>query len=157
MAISGVAFAAVAVIAIGIIILDALTTPAKSKSLPLPAIEDIILPIYLLGSFISTIASKVEVKEGIVWGTEPTYNYWKAEIVNGVVTPMEPLTYSEAKAWAAAENNLLCKDHSSAIAIVKFYPTAIWDAAHKGGTSCGYLNHYHLSSAHKNHIWYYGD
>ncbi len=83
-------------------------------------------------------------------------SYWTAEIINGVVTPGVPLTYSEAQLWVASENNLLCINHAAAIAIVKFYPTAIWDPAH-GSKESGYLNHYHLSSAHKNHIWYYGE
>ena len=85
-----------------------------------------------------------------------SYNYWSAEIFCGLVLPIKPLTYSEARIWASCENDLLCRNHSAAIAIVKFYPTAIWDEAH-GDKNCGYLDHYHLSSAHKNHIWYYGD
>ena len=85
------------------------------------------------------------------------YNYWSATISNGVVTPVAPLTYSEARQWVAAEGDIVCRDHASAIAIVKFYPSAIWESAHGGGVECGYLNHYHLSTAHKNHIWYYGE
>ena len=77
--------------------------------------------------------------------------------IDGVITPGKGLTYSEAKAWVAAENDLLCRDHSSAIAIVKFYPSSFREDGHRGGPKCGYLNHYHLSSAHSNHIWYYGD
>ena len=84
------------------------------------------------------------------------YNYWSATIVDGVVTPITPLSYSEAREWVEGENNLLCRDHKSAIAIVKFYPSAIWDEAH-GSKENGYLDHYHLSSAHNNHIWYYGE
>ena len=84
-----------------------------------------------------------------------SYNYWTAEIIGGIVTPIIPLTYSEARAWVAAENNLLCRNHAAAIAIVKFYPSAKWDSAH-GDKESGYLDHYHLSSAHNNHIWYYG-
>ena len=37
----------------------------------------------------------------------------------------------------------------------KFYPSAVYEPAHKKG--CGYLNHYHLSTAHQNHIWFYGE
>ena len=51
---------------------------------------------------------------------------------SGVVTPIAPLTYAQAKEWVATENNLLCRDHASAIAIVKFYPSATWHAAHGG-------------------------
>ena len=106
------------------------------------------------------IQSKVEEKEEVITAPQE-YNYWTASIVDGVVTPGAPLTYSQAREWAAAENNLLCSNHESAMAIVKFYPSAIWHSAHRGGTACGYLNHYHLNSGHehkhKNHIWYYGD
>jgi hypothetical protein len=86
-------------------------------------------------------------------------NYWAAEVVGGVVTPLVPLTYSEARIWVSSGNNLLCKNHAAAFAIIKFYPSAVWDPAHGGkyGKENGYLNHYHLSSAHTNHIWYYGD
>lgn len=69
--------------------------------------------------------------------------------------PGIPLSYSEAQVWAASGNDLLCINRSAAIAIVKFYPSAIWDPAH-GSKENGYLDHYHLSSAHSNHIWYYG-
>ena len=89
--------------------------------------------------------------------SEPQYNYWTASIVDGIVTPGVPLTYAEAREWVAAENDLLCRDHASAIAIVKFYKSAIWESAHGGGIDCGYLNHYHLSNAHTNHIWHYGE
>ena len=68
------------------------------------------------------------------------------------------LLHSEARAWVSAEQNVLCRDHTAARAFIKFYPNARWHAAHRGGIECGYLNHYHLnSSAHKNHIWYYGE
>lgn len=62
------------------------------------------------------------------------------------------LTYSDAMDWVLQEKNLLCIDRAAAIGIVKFFPSAIHDYARHPG----YLNHYHLSSAHKNHIWYYG-
>ena len=88
--------------------------------------------------------------------TRPLSNYWTATIVNGIVTPIKPLTYHEARCWAASERDLLCIDHGAALAIVKFCPTAIWDHAH-GSKEDGYLNHYHLSNAHKSHIWYYGE
>lgn len=77
-------------------------------------------------------------------------------ILNGIVTPIQPLSYTEAHLWVAMGNDLLCKDRAAAIAIVKFYPSARWDPAH-GDREAGYLNHYHLSSAHDNHIWYYGE
>ncbi|MBO7196472.1 MAG: hypothetical protein J6V80_03975 [Clostridia bacterium] len=80
---------------------------------------------------------------------------------NDVVTPLEPLTYDQARAWAAAEQNLLCINRDAALAIVSYYPSAIWHPAHKGGIPCGYLNHFHLNKGHeykhKNHIWYYGE
>ena len=84
------------------------------------------------------------------------YNYWKAEIQHGLVVPLAPLTYSQAQSWVASGNDLLCRNHSSAIAIVKFWPSAIWECRH-GCASGGYLNHYHLSKAHTNHIWYLGE
>ena len=84
-----------------------------------------------------------------------SYNYWAAEIVDNQVFPIKPLTYSEARAWVDCGHNLLCRDHASAIAIVKFYPSARYDHKHKD--EGGYLNHYHLSSAHQNHIWFYGE
>lgn len=79
-----------------------------------------------------------------------------ASIINGIVTPGMALTYSQAREWVAAEKDLLCINHAAAIAIVKFFPTVRWEHAH-GNKENGYLNHYHLSSAHKNHIWYYGE
>ena len=104
--------------------------------------------------------SKAKTKEKAIEEPETKvhqrYNYWSAEIIKGVVTPLVPLTYSDAMAWASSEKNLLCMDHAAAIAIVKFFPSARWEPAHRGGLACGYLNHYHLSTAHKNHIWYYG-
>ena len=102
-------------------------------------------------------ASKDAEKDVAYADDSQNYNYWTASIVDGIVTPGEPLTYSQARAWVASENNLLCANHSAAIAVVKFYPSAYWEAAHRGGLQCGYLNHYHLSSAHSNHIWYYGE
>ena len=84
-----------------------------------------------------------------------SYNYWTAEIINGLVVPIKPLTYSEARVWVECGHNLLCRNHASAIAIVKFYPSAVYEPAHK--KNCGYLNHYHLSTAHQNHIWFYGE
>jgi 3-oxoacyl-[acyl-carrier protein] reductase len=77
-------------------------------------------------------------------------------IRSNVVVPGLPLTYSEAQLWVAMGNNLLCINHAAAIGIVKFWPSAIWDSRH-GCANSGYLNHYHLSKAHSNHIWYYGD
>ena len=82
------------------------------------------------------------------------WNYWVAEIVMGIVTPITPLTYSQAREWVAAEKNLVCRDLLAAFAIVKFYPGATWDAPH-GSLSEGYLPHYHLNSNHSNHIWYF--
>ena len=84
-----------------------------------------------------------------------SYNYWTAEIVNGLVVPIKPLTYSEARVWVDCGNNLLCRDRASAIAIVKFYRSARYEPAHQ--CKEGYLNHYHLSTAHQNHIWFYGE
>ena len=71
------------------------------------------------------------------------------------MTPLVSLTYTQAFALAAKEKNILCRNHASAIAIVKFFPSAVHEKAHK--KNMGYLNHYHLSSAHKSHIWYYGE
>lgn len=88
--------------------------------------------------------------------SQKQYSYWVATLENGVVTPSIPLSYSEAQAWVSSGNNLLCRDHLAAIAIVKFWPSARWDSRH-GCAESGYLNHYHLSSAHGNHIWYYGE
>jgi len=82
-------------------------------------------------------------------------SYWSAEIIDGIVTPIQPMSYSEARLWVAMGNNLLCKDRAAAIAIVKFYPSAEWDPAHRD--EANYLNHYHLNGAHGNHIWYYGE
>ena len=86
---------------------------------------------------------------------DPKFNYWTAEIINNVVTPITPLTYSEARQWVEAGGNLLCRNLGAAIAIVKFYPSARWDPPHDRNPLNGYLPHYHLSSAHTNHIWYY--
>lgn len=82
--------------------------------------------------------------------------YWSAIISHNMVTPVNPLTYSEARNWIDRGGNLLCIDRAAAFAIIRFYPSARYEPAHHNGT-CGYLNHYHLSSAHKNHIWFYGD
>ena len=81
--------------------------------------------------------------------------YYIAEIIEGNVAPLMPLSYRDAQLWVAVGGNLLCVNHAAAIAIVKFYPSAKWDGRH-GCPDSGYLNHYHLSSAHGNHIWYWG-
>ena len=83
-------------------------------------------------------------------------NYWAATLVNGQIIPVAPLTYAEALVWVAQEQNLLCKNHTAAKGIVKFYPSAILDCAH-GPIECGYLKHYHLNGAHSNHIWFFGE
>ena len=83
----------------------------------------------------------------------PNPQYYVAEVIDGHVTPIVPLNYSDAFLWASAGGNLLCASHSAALAIVRFYPSARWDPAHNSGKD-GYLPHYHLSSAHTNHIWY---
>ena len=84
------------------------------------------------------------------------YSYWAAEIHNNVVIATIPLTYSEAQMWVSEGRNLLCRDRSAAIAIVKFWPSSFWDGRHGCATS-GDLNHYHLSTAHGNHVWYIGE
>ena len=84
------------------------------------------------------------------------YSYWAAEIHNNVVIATIPLTYSEAQMWVSEGRNLLCRDRSAAIANVKFWPSSFWDGRHGCATS-GYLNHYHLSTAHGNHVWYIGE
>ena len=154
--IAGVGFLGFALLALGVAMVGAMTQTAPETSITLPNLETVMLPLYMFSALIGMVGAKEETEE-VTTNPEPTYNYWKAEIINDVVTPLEPLTYSEARAWVAAENNLLCVDHAAAIAIVKFYPSAVWDSAHGGGISCGYLHHYHLSSAHSNHIWYYGE
>ena len=98
---------------------------------------------------------KVKEKETQKVPKAPKYHYWTASIVNGQVQKGIPLTYSQAFAWAASENDLICENRAAAIAIVKFFPSAEYNPAHHNGEN-GYLNHYHLSSAHKNHIWFYG-
>ena len=95
-------------------------------------------------------AKAVEVSDGT------KYSYWTATIVDDYVVPGAPLTYSEARIWIESGNSMLCKNKAAAIAIVKFYPSARWDDRH-GCADSGYLNHYHLSSAHGNHIWYLGE
>ena len=86
--------------------------------------------------------------------SEDSPQYWSAELINKQVIPIEPLSYSEARVWVDSGGDLLCKNHGAAYAIVKFYPSVKWDRAH-GRYEDGYLDHYHLSSAHTNHIWYY--
>ena len=87
------------------------------------------------------------------------YYYWTATLVNNVVVPGTPLTYTEAQLWVAQEKDLLCKNRAAAIAIVKFYPGAEWDPPHGGkfGLERGYLPHYHLNGGHTCHIWYLGE
>ena len=91
-----------------------------------------------------------------VYSPEKQYNYWSATIQDGVIVPINPLTYSEARIWVEMGNDLLCRNYAAAYAIVKFYPSARWDRRHSC-TDFRYLNHFHLSSAHGNHIWYFGD
>ena len=86
---------------------------------------------------------------------EPKYNYWSAIRTPNAILPDVPLTYSEARQYVEAGGDIVCKNWASAYAIVKFYPSARWDAPH-GSILKGYLPHFHLSSAHTNHIWYYG-
>ena len=87
---------------------------------------------------------------------KPNYQYWSAALVNKQVVQIEGLTYTQARTLASMGGDIVCADRGAAIAIVKFYPSARWDMAH-GSKEEGYLNHYHLSSAHTNHIWYYGE
>jgi len=82
--------------------------------------------------------------------------YYAAELVSGQVVPLIPLSYSTAKLHALAGGNILCVNHAAAYALVKNIPSARWDGRH-GSAESGYLNHYHLSSAHDNHIWYLGE
>ena len=102
--------------------------------------------------------SEVQSKEETITAKQSPqqYNYWSAELRRGSVCPITPLTYSEAQIWVATGNDLLCRNHAAAIGIVKYWPSAKWDGRH-GDVCDGYLNHYHLSSAHTNHIWYFGE
>lgn len=75
------------------------------------------------------------------------YQYWSAALVNKQVVQIEGLTYTQARTLASMGGDIVCADRGAAIAIVKFYPSARWDMAH-GSKEEGYLNHYHLSSAH---------
>ena len=80
-------------------------------------------------------------------------NYWEAKIIDKQVVGVRSLTYSEARQCVDSGRDLLCINKSAAIAIVKFYPSQTCDEVHGEG----YLHHYHLSTAHQNHIWYYGE
>ena len=80
--------------------------------------------------------------------------YWSAKIIAKQVVPLKALTYTEARKVIDSGGDIVCINRSAAIAVVKYYPTAIWDKAH-GSWEDGYLDHYHLSTAHTNHIWYY--
>ena len=104
----------------------------------------------------ATARKRAKTEVAVASKTFEEYSYWTAEIIDGYVVPLVPLTYEEAFAWAAEGRNLLCKNRAAAIAIVRFFPSSRWEEAH-GKRECGYLNHYHLSSAHNNHIWYLGD
>ena len=84
---------------------------------------------------------------------DPSYNYWSAIRTPNAILPSVPLTYSEAKQFVAAGGDIVCRNWASAIAIIKFYPSARWDPPKRRE---GYLPHYHLNNAHGNHIWYYG-
>ena len=109
--------------------------------------------IYQIAKKVSEVASRVEEKVDNLNGE---YRYWAATIQKGIVVPVMPLNYSDAQTWVASGKDLLCIDHAAAIGIVKFWPSARWDGRH-GCASSGYLNHYHLSSAHGNHILYFGE
>ena len=103
--------------------------------------------------------SNSRTKEKTITKTAPPKskaNYWIPQKIDNLIVPTKELTYSQARAWINSGGDLLCRNHKSAIAIVKFYPSARWEPAHNKGRD-GYLNHYHLSSAHTNHIWYYGE
>ena len=93
--------------------------------------------------------------KGKTRGSVQRYDYWTASIINNKVVPGEGLSYFEALIWAACKQNLLCRDHISAIRIVSFFPETEWEPAHKLNDS-RYLNHYHIDRKHSNHIWYYG-
>lgn len=125
-----------AVVCIGIALYQ--TTKAKPQSISIPKTKE------------------KSVSKELVKTEEKPPQYWSAELIKGIVTPIAPLTYSEAKDWVAMENDLLCVNQYAALAIVKFYPSAKLDVRH-GPSACGYLNHYHLSSAHKSHIWFLGE
>ena len=110
----------------------------------------------------SQAVAKEKAKEKDITSAPEQYNYWKAEIIGGVVTPLEPLTYQQARDWAALENNLLCINQAAALAIVSFYPHYICDPPHNEN-DCRYLPHYHLNNGrdpetgyHRSHIWYLG-
>ena len=83
--------------------------------------------------------------------------YWAATIAkpSNVVVPVVALSYKEARVWVAANGDLLCINRTAAFAIIKFYPSAVYEPAHHRGDP-NYLNHYHLSGAHTNHIWFLG-
>ena len=83
--------------------------------------------------------------------------YWAATIAkpSNVVVPVVALSYREARVWVAANGDLLCINRAAAFAIIKFYPSAVYEPAHHQGDP-NYLNHYHLSGAHTNHIWFLG-
>ena len=99
-----------------------------------------------IGSLILTIisaitnitTSKPKVKSDSKPREKPKTEYWSASIVDGQIIVISPLTYSEARNWVDSGGSLLCINHAAAIGIVKFYPSARWDRAHKYG--CGYLN-----------------
>ena len=99
--------------------------------------------------------AKVKAEVAVVPNTNNA-QYYTAEIVSGQVVPVMPLTYPSAKLYALAGGNILCVNHAAAYALVKNIPSARWDGRH-GCAESGYLNHYHLSSAHDNHIWYLGE
>lgn len=110
--------------------------------------------------YINNTRSRTESKEKEKEASSTTdstkqYNYWTASIINNKVVPGEGLSYFEALIWAACRQNLLCRDHVSAVKIVAFFPEAKWEPAHQTNNS-GYLNHYHIDRIHSNHIWYYG-
>ena len=65
------------------------------------------------------------------------------------------LSYKEARVWVATDGDLLCINRAAAFAIIKFYPSAVYEPAHHPGDP-NYLNHYHLIGAHTNHIWFLG-
>ena len=83
--------------------------------------------------------------------------YWAATIAkpSNVVVPVVALSYKEARVWVATDGDLLCINRAAAFAIIKFYPSAVYEPAHHPGDP-NYLNHYHLSGAHTNHIWFLG-
>ena len=101
----------------------------------------------------SDIKSQNAVK--YLYSVNPFYVHWKKHVC--------PLCGAKLKtaydSVVVNSNSPRAKDYDFSVAAGDSYLTGDVEfrTSYFRCPKCGFLNHYHLSHAHNNHIWYYGD